>query len=157
MKVAIRVDASHVIGSGHLMRCLTLAHALKQHQVETLFISRELPDHMLGTIETEGYKLVRLPAPVEPVVNPANEYDEWLGVPWESDAEQTQAALGAGVDCLIVDHYGLDHRWHRAVESMAGKILVIDDLANRSLHCDFVLNQNLMSHPESAYQGLLAD
>lgn len=40
--VAFRVDASSKIGTGHFMRCLTLADALKQTDVQFCFVSHHL-------------------------------------------------------------------------------------------------------------------
>ena len=48
MRVAIRVDASNQIGTGHLMRCITLAHELTENGAECIFICRE---HELGLYE----------------------------------------------------------------------------------------------------------
>ena len=46
MKIAFRADASIDIGSGHVMRCLALADALRARGDETLFLCRELPGHL---------------------------------------------------------------------------------------------------------------
>ena len=38
----IRADASEKIGSGHLMRCLTLADRMRREGIEVHFICRDL-------------------------------------------------------------------------------------------------------------------
>ena len=63
MKFLIRADASHDIGSGHIMRCLTLAHELSRRGHEVRFICRALPGHLGETIERAGFGLVLLPVP----------------------------------------------------------------------------------------------
>ena len=54
MKVALRTDASLQIGSGHVMRCLTLADALKAQGADCHFISREHPGHLLERVRQVG-------------------------------------------------------------------------------------------------------
>lgn len=44
-------------------------------------------------------------------------------------------------DLLIVDHYGLGAEYERSWKNFVGKILVIDDLADRTHDCDFLLDQ----------------
>ena len=55
MKILIRADASLQLGSGHIMRCLTLAHELSRRGHEVRFICRALPGHLGETIERAGY------------------------------------------------------------------------------------------------------
>ena len=51
MKVVFRVDASLQMGTGHVMRCLTLANELKQQNHEIVFICRELTGNLILLIK----------------------------------------------------------------------------------------------------------
>lgn len=60
---AIRVDAATHIGSGHLMRCLTLAHQLRTLGARVRFLCRAHPGHLNHRIRAEGFDLIELPLP----------------------------------------------------------------------------------------------
>ena len=58
MNIAVRVDATPDIGSGHVMRCLCLADLLRNEGAAVRFVCRFLPDSLLPTTEdgdTFGY------------------------------------------------------------------------------------------------------
>ena len=55
MNIVFRVDAAQHIGSGHVMRCLTLADELSQHGVNCIFISREFEGNLFSLIKEKGY------------------------------------------------------------------------------------------------------
>lgn len=162
MKIAFRADASLQMGSGHVMRCLTLADALKAQGADCHFISREHPGHLLEVIRQRGYKVNSLVAHVAPAQaaikkivkessSPQQEpaHAAWLGSSWQTDAQETAAILASlQPDWLVVDHYALDQRWEDALSPHYRKLLVIDDLADRPHHCDLLLDQNLGSQPE---------
>lgn len=147
MRFAIRVDASVQIGSGHVMRCLTLAQALRERGGRVSFICRVLPGHLCDVIAAAGHDVLRLPEPSAAAAS-SNEgtshHEAWLVVDWRTDARQTIDLLqrSAPVDYLIVDHYALDHRWEGALRPHVGGIMVIDDLADRDHDCDLLLDQN---------------
>jgi predicted nucleic acid-binding protein len=46
MNILIRTDASQQIGSGHVMRCLSLANELRQKKARVSFICQELAGNM---------------------------------------------------------------------------------------------------------------
>jgi UDP-2,4-diacetamido-2,4,6-trideoxy-beta-L-altropyranose hydrolase/UDP-4-amino-4,6-dideoxy-N-acetyl-beta-L-altrosamine N-acetyltransferase len=153
-KIAFRTDASVEIGAGHVMRCLSLAGALREGGKECHFICREHIGHLGELIRGAGHELTLLPAPGAGTERGSSELP-WLGASWEEDAKQTiQELHGAVVDWLIVDHYSLDARWERELRSACRRILVIDDLANREHDCDLLLDQNLGRTP-SEYAELV--
>lgn len=79
---------------------------------------------------------------------------EVLDVSQETDAAETIEALrGERLDWLVVDHYGLDATWERMLRPHVGKVLVIDDLANRPHDCDALLDQSYSLEGEARYQG----
>lgn len=58
-RVLLRVDASEEIGSGHMMRCLTIADYLKSQQIQTLFLSQS--KHFEELIASRGFEQEVLP------------------------------------------------------------------------------------------------
>ncbi len=159
MRVAFRVDSSSLIGSGHLIRCLTLANELRSRGAEVLFLSRAHPGHLMERIEKASFSLCHFPAPQAQSVSNPNDYGAWLGVTQEQDAAQTLRALdNQRYDWMIVDHYGLDVTWEKAVRPLVEKILAIDDLANRYHDCDVLLDQNYFGDKTfTRYQNILSE
>lgn len=156
--IVFRTDSSLLIGSGHVMRCLTLADELSRRGGEVMFICREHAGHLIGLIEGKGYTVARLLRPEgECAATPEDvAHQSWLGVSWQEDAADTIAALGGmRPQWLIVDHYALDCRWEETLRLHTGKILVIDDLADRLHECDMLLDQNLYRAIEARYDGLV--
>lgn len=147
MNLIFRVDASLQIGSGHVMRCLTLAAEFKNRGHACTFICRPHTGNMISFIEEKGIPVIRLPELVKfPRTEEADtsEYLEWLGTDVKIDAYQTQQIILSLVqkyDWLIVDHYGVDDEWENIIKPYVTKILLIDDLANRKHSCDALLDQ----------------
>ncbi|MBK1719494.1 UDP-2,4-diacetamido-2,4,6-trideoxy-beta-L-altropyranose hydrolase [Thiocystis violacea] len=155
MKVAIRADASLWLGSGHVMRCLTLAEALRARGAEARFLTRDQPGHLGAEICAQGHDCSLLP-PAVTVPVPRSEQVDWLGVSIEAELTDCAQALGtAGFDWLIVDHYGLDRRWESAMRPWTQRLMVIDDLADRPHDCDLLLDQNLVDEAETRYRELI--
>lgn len=155
LEAVIRVDASTHTGLGHLVRCRTLATFLRARGAGIRFICRAHPGHRIADLEADAFPVGTLPTP-PPATIADDDYAGWLGVTQAQDAAETLTALGDGrPDWLIVDHYGLDAEWEQALRPRVGRILVIDDLANRRHDCDLLLDQNHVRHGSARYQALL--
>ena len=142
MRVVFRADASVTIGTGHVMRCLTLAEALRETGAGIRFVCRELEGNLGGLIEARGFEVHALPG-LEPTANPL----AWTAAHWGEDAAQTASFLKARADWLVVDHYGLEQRWEGEMRGCADRLMVIDDLADRVHDCDLLLDQNDLWNP----------
>ncbi len=105
-----RCDANSKIGSGHLMRCLTIANSLRGLGWDCYFIS---------TFENNN-------------IHPALK-DSAFGFCDVDDTPQS-------ADLLVVDHYELDISYESSCREWAKKIVVIDDLANRRHDCDVLID-----------------
>ncbi|UQV21849.1 UDP-2,4-diacetamido-2,4,6-trideoxy-beta-L-altropyranose hydrolase [Vibrio sp. J383] len=152
MKVVFRVDASLLIGSGHVMRCLVLADQLKQKAYDVVFACTPLEGDMRSFIQQRGFGVITLPAPQQ-VVAPQHDADyvAWLQKSIDQDASDFVGAVGSA-DLVVTDHYAIDEKWQRSVkQTMNCRLLAIDDLARG--HCaDVVLDQTL-GRAESDYRG----
>ncbi len=146
MQVIFRADASIHIGSGHIMRCLTLADGLRNKGYGITFVCRELPGNLISLIKAKSYSVYAL-----------NWQDENNIFNWYKDVTETINVIesnGLKTDLLIVDHYQLDSVWESAVRDYTKKIMVIDDLADRKHDCDILLDQNYYRDLNTRYHDL---
>ena len=136
MRVVFRADASTSLGSGHVMRCLTMADALRQQGTTVSFVCMPLAGNMIEQIDSRGFMVHTL------------DFEQ-------DDAIQTRSFLQSLLPSwLIVDHYHLDENWERIQRSVCNSIMVIDDLADRPHDCDLLLDQTYQRE-SVAYQGLV--
>jgi UDP-2,4-diacetamido-2,4,6-trideoxy-beta-L-altropyranose hydrolase len=158
VRVVFRTDASLMIGTGHVMRCLALADALVTSGAECQFICRVYEGNLIELIRSKGYTTL--------TIEPATETVDVLASKTRGDTTYTAHRLGAlqsedaaacapilaelRPDWLIVDHYSLDAKWESALVPHYRKLMVIDDLADRLHVCDLLLDQtfgrNLMDY-----------
>ncbi|WP_445680488.1 UDP-2,4-diacetamido-2,4,6-trideoxy-beta-L-altropyranose hydrolase [Radicibacter daui] len=149
MKIGFRVDASRQIGGGHIMRCLVLANALRSIGASCFFFVRELEGNLGTKLKDEGHNVIWLPPPTgesTPTEQEGPPHQQWLEVSWTkdwTDFSASASSVNGRLDWLVVDHYALDARWHRRARDLTNHILVIDDVADRDIDCDLLLNQNL--------------
>ncbi len=174
MNIFFRVDASEEIGTGHVMRCITLADELQSNGANIFFICRELKGNLIGYIEDKGYKVFTLKnvtdiqsKSIESLRETKNcssikNHFDWLETTWQEDANQVRKIIrdffeneGNKIEWLIVDHYALDEKWEKKLRPYTKKIMIIDDLANRSHDCDLLLDQNLCENMERRYDELV--
>jgi UDP-2,4-diacetamido-2,4,6-trideoxy-beta-L-altropyranose hydrolase len=141
MDIVFRVDASTQVGTGHLMRCLTLAALLRNSQAAVSFLCRELPANVKALVSHQ-YPLRSLPA------------GPFLA---EEDAAQSISLISGShhPDWLVIDGYDFGLDWESAIRTHVKRIFVIDDLANRSHDCDVLLDQNLCSNYLTRYDHLV--
>jgi UDP-2,4-diacetamido-2,4,6-trideoxy-beta-L-altropyranose hydrolase len=160
-RIAIRVDVSRRLGTGHLMRCLILADVLRRrgHQVEFLCRSHGdgLAELFAPLVTARGHKW----HPLTPLVAPPDVPDgvedhRLLGLLQDEDARETAEAIS---DCawVIVDHYGITPAWHSQVRSQAGAVCVINDLPDCFADCDVLIDQNLVTAPPDRYHTRVPD
>lgn len=128
-RIFFRCDASYSIGTGHVMRCITLAKALQKTGSVCVFLcDSSLESHLNDHIRAQGFD-----------VHDPNFLETQDGV----------------VNWLVVDHYFLDKTYETAARRYADNIMVIDDLANRPHDCDILLDQNLYDDIEGRYKSFV--
>lgn len=160
MRVGFRVDASLAIGTGHLRRCMSLASALRDKGSDVRFVVRR--HDTVGEIAfgSQAFSVTWLELPMSTgragvAPTAAIPHEHWAGVDWRDDAAETAGALADfQPDWLVVDHYSFDARWHDQVRLELGcKVAAIDDLADRSLSVDILVDANFAEDHAEKYVG----
>ena len=155
LRLLIRCDGGPVIGGGHVMRCLTLAQAAAASGAAVAFVMAA--GAMRDRVTAAGFASSAVPAATGPPDPDAPPHGHWLAAPWPDDAAATIAAAQVfAPDWLIWDHYGLDARWVRRVRAglPALRVLALDDLDDRALGSDLVLDQTRLSPGPRSYPAL---
>jgi len=136
VRLAIRVDVSQAIGTGHAMRCITLAkalmHAFKANNIrlEVVAVSTENANILEAAFERAGISTFYVP--------------------------QVQSNVShVNADIWIVDHYQLDSSFENKLVDSKAVVVVIDDLANRKHNCHLLIDANLSKHSSERYASLI--
>lgn len=155
-RILLRVDASLNVGTGHMMRCLALANEAKQHDWECIFVLRDPEDRIVEYISSFDHRVKKLVShDNEKIIDNTTAHSDWLSVSQTQDANETVEVIrDLKPDWIIVDHYALDAIWFKIIDNTNAKILVIDDLGDRELICDVLVDQNLGASAEK-YDGKL--
>lgn len=141
MKIAMRADASAAIGLGHLKRCLSLAQALRAMGAAVSLAWRRVDLDCAPMIEAAGVASV--------CIGEGRVSGELL------DVRDFLAAMPAA-DRIVVDHYALGERWHRVARGHTdAKLAAIDDVADRELAVDWLVDPNFSTDPEAKFAGLI--
>lgn len=127
------------------MRDLALAQALRRRGSKVEFVCRPARGDAIGVLESAGFRVYRLLESGADEASDAAEIALWLD------------RQGVQFNWLVVDHYGLGSQWESSLRSRVGRILVIDDLANRAHDCDVLLDHNFHLDPAERYKALLPD
>jgi UDP-2,4-diacetamido-2,4,6-trideoxy-beta-L-altropyranose hydrolase len=148
VKVAFRCDVSAAIGSGHVMRCLTLADELKSRGAECLFLlGGDAASPGAGRIAERGHSLHLLAALLDSHDIDAERHDATVTLRKIADLT---------LDWVVVDHYQLGERWELAIRRLTKRVLVLDDLANRRHEADILVDPTVGRDPAS-YGQLVGD
>lgn len=130
----VRADASAQIGMGHVVRCVTLANALRKKGVRVVFAARDFGGGALEWIRALGFDLH--------LVQGGASTERHLDL--DDALTLRNYALESGSRALIVDHYGASAEYFAACVTPGILLGAIDDLADRELTaCNWILNQNI--------------
>lgn len=126
--VFIRADANDIIASGHIMRCLTIAHALRQTGSQVTFlVSDEDSVSMLQSRQETDILCLN---------------SSWNHL--ESELSSLLPILKKHhVDILLLDSYFVTRQYMEAIQEVC-RLVYIDDLQSFSYSADLIINYDLV-------------
>jgi len=125
----IRADASPEIGTGHVMRCLSLAEAWQDTGGEVFFVSACDAPALEVRLKNEGIQILHI--------------SQEAGALGDAD-ETARIAQKLGADWIIADGYHFGAEYQKAIKDSGLSLLFIDDYGHADhYYADIVLNQNI--------------
>ena len=126
-----RADGNEKVGTGHIMRCLSIADSLKSKGEEAVFAAAD--DKMKMLIEKRGYECVVLHTSFE------NMEDELSAL--------TELPVFKSASAVIVDSYFVTERYFNIIGE-SKKTVYIDDRAAYAFEPDMLINYNVFADIE---------
>ena len=142
-RIYFRCDASTSIGSGHVIRCITLANFLKKKKFDTIFISKKLNGNLFSLILKEKHKIISL-SKKSTMKNEVKEIFKKL------------KNFNNKKDWMVVDHYSIGKKWESKIITKIPKLFVIDDLCDKFHLGNVLLNQNYLPGIKKKYRKVLS-
>jgi UDP-2,4-diacetamido-2,4,6-trideoxy-beta-L-altropyranose hydrolase len=126
--ILIRADASHEIGTGHVMRCLALAQTWQDAGGAAVFLMAETTPAITARLAAENCELAS-------TIHPPGSH---------ADADYTRVYAGRqNVEWIVIDGYRFDAEYQRRLRSALQKLLCVDDEGKCEFYAaEIVLNQN---------------
>lgn len=135
--IFFRLDFGGLIGRGHLSRCLTVAEALKDLGVESIFIIRSR--NKLTQALLIPFKVIWLKETTKEVTS---DVTTWLTETEEDEVRDISTVISAP-STIILDHYGFSARAHQLLKEAGHTLVLFNDDEERTVVGDLVINYNL--------------
>lgn len=142
LKFFIRADGNSTIGTGHIMRCLSIARKLRDFDVDIKFV---LADESMSTvIDKSGFEFIVLDSSWD---NLEEEIEELCSIIREEE-----------VDAVIVDSYFITEEYLSKLRKES-YVCYIDDFNKMQYPAEALINYNVYAHElnynEKNYDALL--
>lgn len=135
----IRADGNTAIGMGHVMRCLSIADAMKERNIEPVFMTAD--NGCVSMIEDRGYKVHILGTDYR---NMESE------LPLIRNYLETQNKGAEQIPAILVDSYQVTSRYYEELRKLA-KVACLEDMG-QSYPVDLLVNYNIYG-PKLVYDN----
>lgn len=127
----IRADGNQIIGSGHIMRCLSIAKALRTIGEDSIFITAD--NYPEGLIRKHGFTNICLDS-------------DWANLEKES-LQLDNLILTGNIKKLLIDSYYITPKYVDNIHNKT-KIAYLDDLENFSYAVDLLINYSISAEED---------
>lgn len=135
----IRADGNTAIGMGHVMRCLSIADAMKERNIEPVFITAD--NGCVSMIEDRGFEVYVLGTDYRDMESELPRIEQYL---------QTQDMQAGEVSVILVDSYQVTSGYYEELRTMA-KVACLEDMG-QSYPVDLLINYNIYG-PKLVYDN----